>query len=164
MTFGAADACLGLLLATALATEFWRRKFFNLPFVVFLAAGLVAAAFEGRSALGWHLAAATAALVVTYPLFAFGAIGGGDAKLAVCIGAAKGLPFLWPALAGTAAAGGVLALALALFRGEGRSTFRRFATAAVFLVSFRRLPPEEGAIRVPLAPAFALGCATAYFF
>jgi prepilin peptidase CpaA len=62
-----------------------------------------------------HVAAGVGLLIVGFGLFAGGLVGGGDAKLM----AAAGLWFGWPAsmffLAYTALAGGVLAIAVALW-------------------------------------------------
>ena len=63
----------------------------------------------------WHFGVGIGLLVIGFGFFAMGVIGGGDAKLM----AAAGLWFGWPAclyfLAYTALAGGVLALALAVW-------------------------------------------------
>ena len=63
----------------------------------------------------WHVLAAAVILALSFGLFSFGFIGGGDAKML----AAAGLWFGWPAVIAflvlTAIAGGVLAIAVKLW-------------------------------------------------
>lgn len=84
-----------------------------------LAAGFAAAALMSGMApalLALHVGIGLAVLLATFTLFAFGIIGGGDAKLAAAIalwlGGEQGLQFaIWAALFG-----GALSLAIIFFR------------------------------------------------
>lgn len=70
----------------------------------------------GWSAVGWHVAAGLATLVVCFGLFAAGWMGGGDAKLAAATALWFGFAQLLPYLFVAALAGGVLTLALLKLR------------------------------------------------
>jgi prepilin peptidase CpaA len=84
-----------------------------------LAAAFLAVAATG--ALGWaalldHAAAAALVLAVTFAFFAFGWIGGGDAKLAAAIALWFGFGLLLEYLLLAALAGGALTLAILVLR------------------------------------------------
>lgn len=67
--------------------------------------------------IGWHLAAGALVLAATFALFALGAMGGGDAKLIPATAVWMGLgSVLLEYLVYTALAGGLLALAIVLYR------------------------------------------------
>ena len=66
--------------------------------------------------LGWHLAAGTAGLVLGFALFAFGWIGGGDAKLFAAIALWLGFDDLLPYAAVATLFGGALTLTLLMLR------------------------------------------------
>lgn len=65
--------------------------------------------------IGEHLAAGAIMLVIAFALFAFGLIGGGDAKLAAGIALWLGLPQLLPFAVIASVFGGLLTIALLLF-------------------------------------------------
>lgn len=80
-----------------------------------LVAGFIAfAALVGLplKSIGWHLAAGGLVLIVTFSMFAFGWIGGGDAKLAAATGVWCGFSTLMEYSLISAVLGGVLTLAL----------------------------------------------------
>ena len=111
--------------ATSLATAFdlrCRRIPNAIPGgLLCCALALVAA---GLHPLGWRQAAfgLVTAMLITLPLFRWGWMGGGDAKLAIALGPALGfLPFLI-FFTGTSIFGGVLALA-ARRRGEAELAY-----------------------------------------
>jgi prepilin peptidase CpaA len=68
------------------------------------------------STIGLHLAAGLAVLVLTFSLFAFGWIGGGDAKLAATTAVWMGFDHLAEFGMGSALLGGALTLAILQFR------------------------------------------------
>ena len=70
----------------------------------------------GSAIIGWHFAVGFGVLVLTFALFAFRLLGGGDAKLAAAIALWIGPADLLPFLLYTAIAGGGLAIAILLFR------------------------------------------------
>jgi len=85
-----------------------------------LAAAFVAMALiTGMSAAeaAWHLAAAFSVLSVAFACFAFGWIGGGDAKIAAAAALWFGFSYLLDYLVFASVAGGVLTLVILLFRG-----------------------------------------------
>ena len=147
-----------LLLVSAVATDAWRRRFYNGQAVLFAVAGFALSAWSGGGA-GLLSAAlgAGAGLGLLLPLYAAGWVGGGDAKLACALGAAVGVPALLPCLLWTAVFGGVFAVALSLQARRFREVVARLAWAATHLTRFQRLPPDTGSLRIPLAPAFLLG-------
>lgn len=65
---------------------------------------------------GMHLLAAALTLTITFTLFAFGIIGGGDAKLAAAIALWLGWAYLLEFAVFTALLGGVLSIGLLGFR------------------------------------------------
>jgi prepilin peptidase CpaA len=86
------------------------------------------AVFAVATALGWddlagHLGAGAATLVVTFTLFAFGVIGGGDAKLAAATALWIGFDQLAGYLVVASLAGGVLTLLLLALRTTRRPAF-----------------------------------------
>lgn len=67
-------------------------------------------------AIGLHVLAGLAVLIVTFALFAFGYLGGGDAKLASAIALWLGIEQALPFLVLTALFGGALSLGVLAFR------------------------------------------------
>ena len=68
------------------------------------------------SAVGYHLACGLTVLAITFAMFAFGWVGGGDAKLAAATAIWIGFADLMAYAVAAAAFGGVLTLVLLLFR------------------------------------------------
>lgn len=68
------------------------------------------------AAIGWHLAAGMIVLVVTFTFFAFGWIGGGDAKLAATTAVWMGVEHVGQYAVSAALIGGGLALTMLAFR------------------------------------------------
>jgi prepilin peptidase CpaA len=130
------------------------------------AVGLSLAALAGGTAVVLHLGTAAVMLLATLPLFAAGALGGGDVKLLVCVGALVGPGPLPAALALTALAGGTMALVEAVRRGvllplvfEARDAMAHYATLG------RRVRPGRSAaaatLSVPYGPAIGIGAVAA---
>jgi prepilin peptidase CpaA len=65
---------------------------------------------------GWHILAGLLVLVVSFTLFAFGYIGGGDAKLVAAISVWVGFGQLWEFMAISSVLGGFLTLAILAVR------------------------------------------------
>ncbi len=70
----------------------------------------------GPMAMLWHAGAGAIVLVVTFAMFSFGWIGGGDAKLAAATALWLGFAHLFDYLVYASVLGGVLTLALMQFR------------------------------------------------
>src|SRR5918993_4610254 len=128
------------------------------------AAGLL---FHAVSPTGSGLAAAAlgllAGLLVFFPIFALGAMGAGDVKLMAALGAWLGWqPVIYVALYG-AVAGGVLALALALWRGYLRTAAQNIKSLLTFwaIEGIKPLPAltlEAGTgLRLPYALPIMVG-------
>lgn len=107
-------------MALAAASDLLTMTISNRLTLGLAAAFVVAAPFSGMGLplFGLHVAAGAAVLVVAFACFAFGWIGGGDAKLAAVIalwlGPLQALPFLLLA----SLLGGLLTLAVVMFRGQ----------------------------------------------
>ncbi len=82
--------------------------------IAFVGVGLLAG--MPVSTIGLHLACGFGVLVLTFSLFCFGWIGGGDAKLAATTAVWMGVEHLAEYGMGSALAGGALTLALLQFR------------------------------------------------
>ena len=109
---------LPLLLGAAGA---WDLASFTIP--NFLNAALLAvfalfalAAGLGLAAIGWHLLAGLAGLMLGFALFALGYVGGGDAKLFAVTALWLGFKDLVPYLLVASIAGGVLTLVVLALR------------------------------------------------
>lgn len=92
-----------------------------IPNTVSLALAAAFAAFAIGSGLGWddiagHVGAGAVTLAVTFTLFAFGLIGGGDAKLAAATALWIGFDHLAEYLLVASVAGGALTLGLLAMR------------------------------------------------
>jgi prepilin peptidase CpaA len=106
-----------LLLAAALCD----LTSFTIPNALSAALGALFLVFAfavsmGLVALGWHLAAGLAGLVLGFALFALGWIGGGDAKLFAATALWLGFADLLPYAAAASLFGGVLTLSLLALR------------------------------------------------
>ncbi len=68
--------------------------------------------------IGWHLLAGLLVLVVSFTLFSFGWIGGGDAKLVAVVAVWLGFGQLWEYFAISSVLGGLLTLGLLKLRSQ----------------------------------------------
>lgn len=105
--------------------------------------------------IGLHLAAGALLLTVTFALFAFGGMGGGDAKLIAATGVWMGLGMpLMEYLLTSTILGGVLTLSILAFRS---SLLSRVVSQNMFLKNF-----SEDAGGVPYGIALGLGGLVTY--
>ena len=107
-------AVFPLLLAAAAG---WDIASFTIPNVIPIAllvafAVFLVAAHLSPAAAGYHLLGGVAGLVIGFTLFAFGFVGGGDAKLFACTALWLGLWDLLPYALYASLLGGALTLAL----------------------------------------------------
>jgi len=107
--------------------------------------------------------------VLTFPLFALRAMGGGDVKLFGVVGIFMGPAGFFAALLASALVGGVLGLAAALRGGVILTALLRTRDlalrAATMGSSGERLTLDTaGAITVPYGAAIALGSIAVWFF
>lgn len=119
MTALAALKTLALLamLGVAVATDLRERRIPNWLTVAGASTAIALAAFSGADALEASILGFTAALGLSIPFFALGALGAGDAKLLAAVGAFVGIGGLLPVLLYSAVAGGVLGIVFAIRRG-----------------------------------------------
>jgi len=104
---------------------------------------------------GWHFAACGIVLAVTFGMFAFGGMGGGDAKLMAATALWMGFNLnLLDYLVVSAFLGGVLTLAILLFR---KSALADLTGQNLFLRHF-----ADSTVGIPYAVALGLGGLAAY--
>lgn len=150
------------LVAAAAVSDLRTRRIPNL-----LTVGGVAVALALRSPLGGAAvldgaAGAGVVLLAGVPLFAAGALGGGDVKLLVAVGAFAGWSGLLPTVLAIGIMGGVLALAEAARRGVLRAVVVSTGRLALSLASFGRYGARTdlrspAAVTVPYGVAIAAG-------
>ena len=108
------------------------------------------------------------AFVLVLPLFAFGLLGGGDAKLFMVVGALLGpVPFLISFLYASVA-GGLMALAAAGASGGVKTLLYRTMAFATMVATMgkrglRMSVSEPSAVTIPYGVAIAVGALVAYF-
>jgi prepilin peptidase CpaA len=150
--------------ALACLTDLRSARIPNVLTFTAVAAGIL---FHGLAPSGSGLPAAllglAAGLLVFFPIFALGAMGAGDVKLMAALGAWIGWqPVLQVALVG-AIAGGVLAVALAMWRGYLRTALTNIAALVRFwaIEGIKPLPAltlEAGTgLRLPYALPIMVG-------
>ena len=104
-------------------------------------------------------------LALLLPAHVFGATGAGDVKLLAAFGALLGPADVFNAFLRAAILGGVMALAVALWRGRLRETL--YGTAMLVTTRNRtvtaRITHPAANNRIPYAPAIALGAALVVF-
>ena len=158
-----------LIMLLSAASDLRTRRIPN----VLTVAGAVAAPvlwglLEGPTSALASLLGGSFGLAVGVLLFALGALGGGDAKLLVVTGAFLGPARLVSALIAMGIAGGVLALVVALWRGQLLATLARTCRLAWSLLTLGRrgaaLNVESpGAITIPYGVAIAVGGLMTWF-
>jgi prepilin peptidase CpaA len=137
-------------------------NFITLPAIVF---GLLLHAVFG----GWRqmVTAAAGGLICGLIFFVFylaGGMGAGDVKLMTATGCIAGLPHIGHLLISTAVAGGVMAIGLALYRGQLVATWRNMYALAVHHTIMGLTPhpqfnlSNDRTLRLPYALAIATGC------
>jgi prepilin peptidase CpaA len=106
------------LMAFAAASDLVTMTISNRISIALAGAFLILAIVTGMSpvAVGWHLAAGVLVLAAGFAFFAFGWIGGGDAKLAAAIALWLGFDYLLPYLVYASLLGGLLTFAIIQFR------------------------------------------------
>lgn len=126
---------------------------------------LLAMSGFGTVTLGGALGGLALGLALLLPAHIFGATGAGDVKLLAAFGSLLGPASVFDAFLRAAILGGVMALAVALWRGRLRETL--YGTAMLVTTRSRMMAAaiEHPAAnnRFPYAPAIALGAALAAF-
>lgn len=164
LTTAAFIAVMGVALVSDIRTH-------RIPNALIGAGLVVALALEGAAGFGALSAAllgAALAFLVAFPLFALGAIGGGDAKLFLVVGAFMGPAGFFYALLASAIAGGVLAVAVSARRGVILPMLLGCKDLVVHTVTFGRSGArpsfeDPGAVTVPYGVAIAVGSVATWF-
>jgi prepilin peptidase CpaA len=106
------------LMAFAAVSDLFTMTISNRVSLLLLAGFVLLAAFSGMSlhAVSMHVAAGLTVLAVAFVCFAFGWVGGGDAKLAAVTALWFGFDYLMVYLAYAGLAGGILTVLLLFFR------------------------------------------------
>jgi len=160
-------AVLLVVLSLAVWFDVKERRIPNWITASGLVVSLVARAIVGPTALWAGLVGGGLGLVLGMLFFAAGAMGAGDGKLLIAVGALLGLDtFLW-CLPLTGAFGGLLALVVTVRKGTLIPTLLRFRELMFHFVSLgrigdRRTLSAPGAVAVPYGVAVAAGAVTAW--
>lgn len=136
-----------VLMVLAAVLDLKSRRIPNALTVAGIVAGLVFRAPLGLDAVGSGLLGAGLGLLLSAPLFALGALGGGDVKLLAGVGAFMGPRQLAAACLLIALLGGILALAEAIRRGALRTLLLN-----VFYMMSRWLSPDRRSLEPTLVP------------
>lgn len=156
---------LGLLLACWQDIRY--RKVSNFLTIPFLIYGLLLALPEGVAVLQDRFLAVLIAFVLCLPLYAMRALGAGDIKLLMALGAMLGCAWLKHILIWTILLGGIVVLFLMLWRGIFWNRLRYFFNYCCQTLMLRRFTvyqPWDGAEKMsekhffPFAVVIALGC------
>jgi prepilin peptidase CpaA len=156
------------IMAAAMISDVRTNRIPNALVGTGFAAALALQALSGWSALASGLIGAGLALLVTVPLFALGAIGGGDAKLFAVVGAFMGPYGFFLALLASAVVGGVLGVGSALRRGVILPVLLGCKDLFVNAVTLGRHGSRQkleapGAITIPYGAAIAVGSVATWF-
>jgi prepilin peptidase CpaA len=145
------------------------RRIPNILTLSGLIMGLVLRAMDGLTPLAHGLAGAGVALLIALPFFAVRALGGGDVKLLVAIGAFMGEGKLVGALLLIAVLGGVIAIVESVRRGvilpvlmNSLDMMKRWATLG--RAGAQRSLATPGAVSIPYGVAIALGSVVWWFW
>jgi prepilin peptidase CpaA len=134
-----------------------------------LIAGLLLRAFEGIEPLAHGVLGAGLALLIALPFFALRALGGGDVKLLIVVGAFMGEGRLVGALLLIAVLGGLIAIVESVRRGvivpvvlNSVDMMKRWATLG--RKGVQRSLSSPGAVSIPYGVAIALGAIGWWFW
>jgi len=163
-------------IATAIAiagsvTDVKSRRVPNLVTIpAFLLGLLMHLVFGGWRQMLSSLAAGTICGLVFLVFYLAGGMGAGDVKLIMAVGCIAGMPHIAFILILTAIAGGVMAIALALFRGRLQSTLMNVIELAMHHRNHGLQPHPDlnisngQTLRLPYALAIAGGCILTLYF
>ena len=127
---------------TAAATDFFRARIFNWLTLPALVSGIVlSGVFLGWSGVATSLLGAFVGLLLYGWMFWFKAMGGGDVKLLMALGAWGGVHYVIDVGIIGVMLGGVMALLMLAFQGVLGSFFRRFYHF-LLTVFIKELEPE----------------------
>lgn len=168
----AASGLLTAVLLTVLFLSVWfdmdQERIPNWLTVGGLLGALVLRGIVGSEALWAGIMGSGMGLVLGLLFFALGALGAGDGKLLVAVGALLGIEVFLRSLPLIGGIGGALALVTTLRKGTVIPTLLRFRELLFYFVSFGRLGERRtlstpGAVTVPYGVAVAAGAAWGWF-
>lgn len=164
----AVTVVFAVLMLVALTFDVVKRRIPNGLILAGLVTGLALRLAGGWESLVPGLAGAGLALVLTFPLFALRAMGGGDVKLFAVVGMFLGPQGFLFALLASAVVGGVLGLGTALRNGVIVTALLRTRDLGVRALTFgrrgeRMTLESAGAITVPYGAAIAIGSVVVWF-
>jgi prepilin peptidase CpaA len=157
-----------VILLAAAVLDIRSRRIPNVLTLPGLVLALVVAWLPGGITLATALLGVAMALVFSLPLFALGALGGGDGKLLMMVGAFMGPQAFLTALLLTIFAGGILAVYVASKLGRLGETLRNLGALILYFLTFGRrghrhtLSMPE-AVAIPYGLAIAAGSIVAWF-
>ncbi|MFH1904165.1 MAG: A24 family peptidase [bacterium] len=112
------DILLILLLVISLTTDLITHKIYNCVTFPAVAVGLLLSVWNhGISGLTSSMLGLAIGFSIFAVVFAFGGVGGGDVKLMAAVGAIGGYPFILNACFYGILAGGILAIAVMIWKG-----------------------------------------------
>jgi prepilin peptidase CpaA len=171
MTPVAAVKLLAMLamLGVAVFTDLRERRIPNKVTLSGAVAALLLSALEIGGIPTGALLGLGVALAVSFPAFALGALGAGDAKLLAAVGAFVGGSGLFAVLIYSGFAGGLLGLASAIRRGVIIPVLLETKNLAIWMVTFghkgaRRTIQDPEARTVPYGVAIAVGAVLAWIY
>lgn len=166
------DLSLLIVLSAALYTDFRARTISNRIILAGITAGLILNFFlSGPYGLLFSVKGFLIGIALLFLPFAAGGIGAGDVKLMGIIGSLKGIEFAFIAFLASALAGGILSLMVLVLKGRLWVTMRNLFRVLKFLFfpglranSLSLLIETSPGIRVPYAPAIAIGTILSYVY
>ena len=157
------------MLGIAVFTDLRSRRIPNWLTVTGAFAGLVLASVEVGGFPGAALVAVSLALALTFPLFALGGLGAGDAKLLAAVAAFVGPAGLLSVVLYGGVAGGVLAIVSTIRRGVILPVLLGTQNLILYMLTLgrrgeRTVIDAPGAHTVPYGVAIAAGAIVGWFF
>jgi len=154
-----------IVLSVATYTDLRSRRIPNWLVLPFFAIGVVVSGFHGWHGLGQSLSGAGLGLLLYGILFFMGGMGAGDVKLCAAIGAWIGPVQLIYAVILTGLAGGLMALAWAVWAGFLGELFQHAGDLAFGSKADRgeAVLSNPRRRKMPYAPAIAIGTLISFF-
>ncbi|NUQ64573.1 MAG: prepilin peptidase [Pirellulales bacterium] len=110
-----------VVLIVAAAIDGWKLKVPNwITFPMILSGWAASAAVFGWAGLAWSMVGTAVGLALLMPAYAIGGMGAGDVKLLAGVGAWVGATHTFWAFLASAVLGGIIALAMVLYRQKWR--------------------------------------------